>query len=43
MTDTTLRIQDQTESASDFAAEAFDKLVIALTGVLAMVALIAVV
>ena len=36
------RIADQNETSTEFAANAFDKLIIALTGVLAMVALFAV-
>ena len=36
------RLPEQNEETSEFAAEALDKLVIALSGVLAMVALIAV-
>jgi hypothetical protein len=42
MTNLTLSSQEQSRSASEYAAEAFDKLVIALTAVLAMVALLAV-
>ena len=42
MTNITLTSQEQSRSPSEFAAEAFDKLVIALTAVLAMVALLAV-
>ena len=37
-----IRTAIQDETATEFAANAFDKLVIALTGVLAMVALFAV-
>jgi hypothetical protein len=42
MSNITLTSQEETRSPSEFAAEAFDKLVIALTGVLAMIALLAV-
>jgi hypothetical protein len=39
---TNLTIRNQTEDNSDFVADAFDKLLIALTGVLAMITILAV-